>query len=196
MAASALWVPAAGPVIYRRREPQKLVLYQAVKEHLRGFLAAAEEAERPVPAWVRDELEAFLDCGLIEKGAIRVRCRVCGFDRLVAFSCKSRSGLCASCAARRMLDIGTHLCGDVIAEVPTRQWVLTVPMPVRYLLAYNAELLGEVIHVFVHAVFAHLRATARRELGLAKNARIEAGAYACRSASILRSGWHRTSILW
>ena len=68
MAASALGVPAAGPIIYRRREPQKLVLYQAVKEHLPGFLAAAEEAERTVPAFVRRELEAFLDCGLIEKG--------------------------------------------------------------------------------------------------------------------------------
>jgi len=31
-------------------------------------LAAADEAERPVPKFVRREFDAFLDCGLIEKG--------------------------------------------------------------------------------------------------------------------------------
>ncbi|MBN1961468.1 MAG: transposase zinc-binding domain-containing protein, partial [Deltaproteobacteria bacterium] len=36
-------------------------------------------------------MEAFLECGIIEHGAVRVRCEHCGYDRLVAFSCKSRS---------------------------------------------------------------------------------------------------------
>ena len=165
-----------GLVVYSRRQPEKLALYQAVKGHLSGFLAAAEEAERPVLAFVQRDFLGFLDCGIIERGAIRARCKRCGFDRLVAFSCKSRSGLCASCAARRMLDIATHLCENVIAPVPLRQWVVTVPLPVRYLLAYNAKLLSEVMRIFVRAVFAHLRAVARRELDLSKDARIEAGA--------------------
>ena len=39
------------------------------------------------PKFVRREFNAYLDCGLIEKGAIRLRCSFCGFDRLVAFSC-------------------------------------------------------------------------------------------------------------
>jgi len=168
--------PHTAPVIYRRRQPEKTTLYQAVALHLPAFLATADEAERPVPKFVRREFEAFLDCGIIEKGAVRVRCSACGFDRLVAFSCKSRSGLCASCAARRMLDVATHLCAHVIPDVPVRQWVITVPPPVRYLLAYNAALLAAVTRIFVHAVFAHLRRVARRELVLAKGARIEAGA--------------------
>jgi Putative transposase/Transposase zinc-binding domain len=166
----------AEPVIYQRRQPEKTTLYQAIVEHLPAFLAAADEAERPVPKFVRREFEAFLDCGLVERGAIRVRCSVCGFDRLVAFSCKSRSGLCSSCAARRMLDVVTHLCAHVIPEVPVRQWVITVPAPVRYLIAYNAELLARITSIFVHAVFAHLRQVAWRELDLPEGAKIEAGA--------------------
>ena len=75
-----------------------------------------------------------------------------------------------------MLDVATHLCDHVIPEVPVRQWVITVPHPVRYLLAYDAALLAAVTSIFVHAVFAHLRCVARRELTLAQGARIESGA--------------------
>lgn len=168
--------PLAAPMLYHRRHPEKTTLYQAVAEHLPAFLASADEAGRPVPKFVQRELEGFLDCGIPEKGAVRARCPTCGFDRLIAFSCKSRSGLCASCGARRMTDVAAHLCQHVIPDVPVRQWVITVAPPVRYLLAYNADLLAEVISIFVHAVFAHLRQVARRELGLPEGARIEAGA--------------------
>ena len=164
------------PAIYRRRQPEKTTLNQAVAEHWPRFLARAEETERPVPKFVRREFEAFLACGIIENGAVRVRCPTCGFDRLVALSCKSRSGLCGSCAARRMVDVATHICTNVIPDVPVRQWVITVPPPVRYLLAYDAALLAAVTSIFVHAVFAHLRQVARRELKLQKGARIESGA--------------------
>ncbi|MEK7703364.1 MAG: transposase zinc-binding domain-containing protein [Myxococcota bacterium] len=110
-----------------RREPEKTVLYQAVAEHLPAFLTSAEKGDRTVPKLVRREVEGFLACGIIEKGAVRVRCPTCGFERLVACSCKSRSGLCSSCGARRMLDVSTHLCTNVIPDVPVRQWVITVP---------------------------------------------------------------------
>jgi hypothetical protein len=162
--------------IYRRRQPEKTVLYQAVQEHLPAFLRAAEEVERPVPIFVQRELEGFLACGIIERGAVRVRCKSCGYDRLLAFSCKSRSGVCGSCAARRMVDIATHLCEHVITNVPVRQWVITVPPPVRYLLAYDAKLLSDVMHIFIHAVFSHLRKVAQCELALAKDATCSPGA--------------------
>ncbi len=97
-------------------------------------------------ATCRRELEGFLACGIVSMGAVRVRCPTCGFDRLV--------------------DVSTHLCTNVIPDVPLRQWVITVPPPVRYLLAYDAELLAHVVRIFVHAVFAHLRQVARREVAL------------------------------
>ena len=72
--------PHATPVVYHRRQPEKTMLYQAVSEHLPAFLAACDAAERPVPKFVRREFEAFLDCGILDKGAVRVRCPTCGLD--------------------------------------------------------------------------------------------------------------------
>jgi Transposase zinc-binding domain len=165
-----------GLSVYERRQPEKTVLYQAVQKHLPSFLQTSAENEHPVPMFVQREFSTFLACGIIEHGALRVRCEHCGYNRLVAFSCKSRSGLCASCAAKRMLDIATHLCHQVIANIPVRQWVITVPHPIRYLLAYDAGLLTCVIHIFVRAIFAHLRQVAYRELDIPPKAKILPGA--------------------
>ena len=51
-----------------------------------------------------------------------------------------------------------------------------MPPPVRYILAYHADLLAAVTSIFVRTVFAHLHRVARQELVLANGARIEAGA--------------------
>jgi hypothetical protein len=42
---------------------------------------------------VEREFRAYLECGILAHGFLRVHCRDCGFDRLVAFSCKGR-GFC------------------------------------------------------------------------------------------------------
>jgi Transposase zinc-binding domain len=57
---------------------------------------------RGLPAFVERELRAYLDCGILARGFARVRCPDCGFERLVAFSCKAH--VCPSCATRRMED--------------------------------------------------------------------------------------------
>lgn len=61
----------------------------------------------------------------------------------------------------------THLVDHVIPAIPMRQWVLTVPQPLRYLLSYDTELCSVVIREHLRSVFAWLRHTAKRELGLA-----------------------------
>ena len=111
------------------RTPADSILYQAVHEHWPIFLTAAHESGRSIPEFVRREFDAFMGCGILERGANRVHCPHCGFDRLVPFSCESRSGLCRSCAARRMVELIEYLSTQVIANIPTRQWVLTVPPP-------------------------------------------------------------------
>ncbi len=58
-----------------------------VQENLETFLAEAEQSGRAVPRFVERELRAFLDCGILSRGFLRVRCTACGADRLVAFSC-------------------------------------------------------------------------------------------------------------
>lgn len=50
---------------------------------------------------IKDEFDAFLDCGSLTRGFLRLRCGECGHDKLLAFSCKRR-GFCPSCGARRM----------------------------------------------------------------------------------------------
>ena len=45
-------------------------------------------------------------------------------------------------------------------------WVISFPPPLRYLLAYDAEICSAVISIFLSEVFAWLRRTAKKELGL------------------------------
>ena len=37
-----------------------------------------------------DGFDAFLGCGILAHGFLRLRCDDCGHDKLVAFSCKRR----------------------------------------------------------------------------------------------------------
>jgi hypothetical protein len=107
-----------------------------VREQLETFLEAARARSahgRGLPAYVERELRAYVDCGILARGFARVRCSDCGFERLVAFSCKA--GVCPSCSARRMEDTAEHLVRNVFPAVPVRQWVLSFPRRVRFLAA-------------------------------------------------------------
>ncbi|MBK7459635.1 MAG: transposase zinc-binding domain-containing protein, partial [Betaproteobacteria bacterium] len=78
------------------------MLYRLVQQHAAAFFAQAEDAAgAEQPQFVKDEFDAFLECGILAHGFLRLRCGECGHDKLVAFSCKRR-GLCPSCGARRM----------------------------------------------------------------------------------------------
>ena len=152
------------PEVYRRRQPEATALYQCVQEHLDEL--ATRLLPETLPAFVERELSAFLTCGILAYGFARVRCTGCGFDRLVAFACKGR-GLCPSCVGRRMAETSAYLVEQVFPEdAPVRQWVLSLPKPVRALVAYDASLLGEVLSIFVSSVRQHLRRVAKQELGL------------------------------
>jgi hypothetical protein len=60
-----------------------------------------------LPEFVKDEFEAYLECGILAHGFLRVRCAGCAHEKLVAFSCKRR-GFCPSCGARRMAESAAH----------------------------------------------------------------------------------------
>jgi len=61
-----------------------------------------------------------------------------------------------------MADTAAHLVDRVLPEVPVRQWVLSLPVALRYRLAYDAALTRAVLGVFVRTVCASLRRRARR----------------------------------
>jgi hypothetical protein len=101
------------------------------------------------------EFDAFLECGILAHGFLRLRCGDCGHDKLLAFSCKRR-GFCPSCGARRMSQTAAHLVDHVIPHVPVRQWVLSLPIPLRVLLAAQYELVTPALQVVQRVVERHL----------------------------------------
>ena len=143
--------PDGAAVHYERHRPEQTTLYRLVQQHAQTFFAQAEEATGAgLPQFVKDEFDAFLECGILAHGFLRLRCGDCGRDKLVAFSCKRR-GFCPSCGARRMSQTAAHLVDHVIPDVPVRQWVLSLPIPLRLLLASQPELVTPVLQV-VHRV--------------------------------------------
>ena len=56
-----------------------------------------------------------------------------------------------------MADTAAHLVDHVFPEAPARQWVLSVPYPIRYRLAYDSSLVRDVTQIFVNAVFSSIR---------------------------------------
>lgn len=109
------------------------------------------ETGHSLPEFVSREFDAFLQCGVLAHGFLRGKCEECQHETLVAFSCKCR-GFCPSCGARRMAETAAHLVEEVIPELPVRQWVLSLPIPLRYLLASHPQLLGPVLNVVHRAV--------------------------------------------
>jgi hypothetical protein len=95
---------------------------------------------------VREEFEAYLKCGRLEHGFLRVRCEDCHAEKLVAFGCKRR-GFCPSCGARRMTDSAALLADEVLPAKPIRQWVLSLPFALRFLLATGPEALTRVLGI-------------------------------------------------
>ncbi len=92
---------------YERHRPEETVLYRTLEGHWPAFRERAEEVGG-LPRFVAREVEEYLRCGILEHGCVRVGCSRCGFERLVAFSCKRR-GFCPSCLGRRMADTALHL---------------------------------------------------------------------------------------
>ena len=156
-------LPLRAPPRRQRRRPEAGVLYQALCGNLQTFLLHAEGdgSRRGLPRFVQRELRAYLGCGQLQSGFARVYCPGCRKDELVAFACKGR-GFCPSCGGRRMADTAAWLVDRVFPDVPVRQWVLSLPFSLRYRLARDPKLCGVVRRIYVRAIFALLRAKARK----------------------------------
>lgn len=151
------------PPLYRPRDAEHTALHAVIREHLETFVR--EAAERgdgsALPQFVEEEFREFLTCGILAHGFARLRCDGCGLDHLLPFSCKGR-GFCPSCGGRRMTERAAHLVDAVLPRVPVRQWVLSLPHGLRYLLAWNHSLCSAVLGVYAHALLGWQRRCARR----------------------------------
>lgn len=126
-----------------------------MRAHLNTFLSTHDP-----PRHVRRALRGFVDCGVLAKGFVRVRCPDCREENLVAFSCKDRS-FCPSCTARRAADTAARLVDEVLPHVPLRQWGLALPPALHLRVASDPELEGKLLRSFSEELEELLRATTR-----------------------------------
>jgi len=134
---------------------------------------------RPVVAQVADK---FLACGVLDHGFARIRCEACTHAYLLAFSCTCRD-CCPSCHAKRLAIWTQWLDTTLLAPVPHRQVVLTIPKRLRAYCLYRRRLLGEIARVAARTVTAAMRTlTGERDLAV--------GIVACLQTHGSRANWH------
>jgi hypothetical protein len=136
---------APAVVTYEPRDPSSTVLYQVIAEHLETFLASLDNDPdaKGLPAYVQREFYDYLRCGILAHGFLRLGCDSCKKEVLLPFSCKRR-GFCPSCSGRRMAQTAAHLVECVMPWVAMRQWVVSVPVPLRYWMASSRDLTTQV----------------------------------------------------
>jgi hypothetical protein len=76
---------------------------------------------------------AFVQCGILTCGLLRLRCGDCGDDKQFAFSCRRR-GSCPSYRTPRVPLASARLAHHVVPHMLVRQWVLSLPIPLLPLL--------------------------------------------------------------
>ena len=123
-----------------------------------------------------------LACGLLEHGFARIRCDACAHEYLLAFSCKARY-FCPSCHAKRLARWSLWLDEPLLAPVPHRQVVLTLPKRLRAYCLYRRALLGDLARVAARIVTAAVRATTGE-------ADLHVGLVACLQTHGSLANWH------
>ncbi|MCA3012061.1 MAG: transposase zinc-binding domain-containing protein [Myxococcaceae bacterium] len=136
-----------------RGTSQASVLRQAFRE---GWAQGCDT----VPARVRRKVSAFLHCGDVRRGFVEVSCDECHQSDVVAFRCKGR-GFCPSCTNRRAVETGVRLVA-LLPHVRHRQWTVSLPFSLRFLVVKRPKLLQALESRLVHAVWRWQRQVARK----------------------------------
>jgi len=140
---------------YARHQPEQTLLYQVVEEYYSKFINYLAESDKTLPQYVQDEFEAYLKCGRLEHGFLRLQCETCPHEQLLAFSCKRR-GFCPSCGAKRMVESAALLVDEILPLRPVRQWVLSIPYPLRWLFSNGPAALSKALGVVTRAISSYL----------------------------------------
>ena len=130
-------------------------LYQCAARHAPELKAGGRFGRRVE----ENVIERFLECGDPHHGFARLYCAQCRHGCILAFSCKARY-FCPSCHQKRVLAYGEWVEANVLAPVPHRQYVFTIPRLLRPLFARRRALLGKLCNI-VERLFARFFASAR-----------------------------------
>ncbi len=132
--------------VYHPREHDSSPFFKVITSHFEAFERLYPERFqgkygfwRPV---IRSSLDKFLKCGDLKEGFARIRCPDCGEEFFVAYSCRQRS-CCPSCDQKRALLLGIRLAEVILAPIPHRQWVFTIPKRLRIYFRFDRSLLGK-----------------------------------------------------
>ena len=68
-------------VRYKRHQPELTLLYQIIETYYPEFLDYMECQGKTLSSHIKKEFEAYLKCGRLEQGFLRVRCEDCNHDR-------------------------------------------------------------------------------------------------------------------
>jgi len=149
---------------YKPRNPKASALYQCVQAHFAAFEEVYPSRYQEQYGFYRPVIgrvvEKFLLCGDLTKGFARVRCDTCRHEYLLAFSCKGRY-FCPSCHQKRVLQFGSWVADEVLAPVPHRQYVFTVPKMLRIYFRKDRRLLGKLSQCAADALKTLFRAAGR-----------------------------------
>jgi hypothetical protein len=105
-------------------------------------------------------------------------------------ACKRR-GFCPSCGGRRMAETAALLVDDVLPRQPIRQWVLSLPFALRYLLATRPEVVTRVLGIVYRAISGHLI----RKAGLTRASAVTGdGVYRREGEGRKAPGCHRAAV--
>jgi len=132
--------------LYRPRDHEASPFFKVVRDNFDEFERVyPQKYQERYGYWrsvIRSSIDKFLKCGDLKEGFARVRCPDCKAEFFVAYSCRQRS-CCPSCDQKRALLLAHRLKDEVLAVVPHRQWVFTIPKRLRVYFRYDRKLLGK-----------------------------------------------------
>ena len=122
---------------YARRQPELTPCFKIVQGSLNTFIAERSAEGRPLPGYVVKEFDAYLKCGILAYGFLRIVCKDCSEEKIVAFSCKKR-GFCPS-GRKYVLDL--KVSASRCRQSPTVDFIARSLSSVCYLLSNSIKIL-------------------------------------------------------
>ena len=141
--------------VYRPRRPRASPLWQLVHHAWGNFVTRYETRQLRTHGPLRQDTVAvvnqFYRCGDLAAGFTRLQCPGCGHEKLLAFTCKTRH-FCPSCHQRRVRALGDWIAHEVCFDVPHRQFVFTMPRPLRGIFRKRRKLLDHLFRVSIECL--------------------------------------------
>ncbi len=119
-----------------RRERGQIRIMDVIQEGWDDF--KRDNASRLTRPGVVESVEKAMKCGSIDMGFLVAECPKCGDSYLIRFTCKSR--FCPSCG-KKYRDTISASVREKLYNVPHRQFVFSVPEPLRIWFRRHREML-------------------------------------------------------